>query len=108
MMVAGRQSNPRQGVSVHPLTVRVLRGARGQWEVVLPDRGRRLMCRDLEEAQQFAYVVAERSRPCEVVVHDAYHRVVRRDLINGHRAPGDAAPGRSDVPPISAASETNA
>ena len=108
MMVAGRHSNPRQGVSVHPLTVRVLRGARGQWEVVLPDRRRPLRCRDLGEAQQVAYLFAERSRPCEIVVHDAYHRVVRRDLINGHRAPGDGGPARSDAPPISVASETNA
>jgi hypothetical protein len=87
------------------LTVRVLLNARGQWEVVLPGRRRPLRCRDLDEAQRTAYVFAERSRPCEVVVHDAYHRVVRRDLINGHRVSPDAAPGpapeRSNTPPTS-------
>ena len=97
-MFAGQHSNPPQGISVHPLTVRVLRGARGQWEVVLPDRRRPLRCRDLEEAQRVAYVFAERSRPCEVVVHDAYYRVVRHDLTNGHRFPAEAGPARSGTP----------
>ena len=92
MTVAGRRSNPPQGISVHLLTVRVLRGARGQWEVVLPDRRRPLRCRDLDEAKQVAYGFAERSRPCEVVVQDAYHRVVRRDLIGTRRAPPARAP----------------
>ena len=108
MMIAGQHSNPPQGVSARTFTVRVLLNARGQWEVVLPDRRRPRRCRDLDEAQRVAYLFAERSRPCEVVVHDAYHRVVRRDLINGHRVPADAAPGRPDAPPISVASETNA
>jgi hypothetical protein len=85
------------------LTVRVLLNARGQWEVVLPGRRRPLRCRDLEEAQRAAYEFAERSRPCEVVVHDAYHRVVRRDLINGHRLSEEGArtPARSTTPPTS-------
>ena len=96
MMVADQRSNPPQGVPVHTLTVRVLLNARGQWEVVLPGRRRPLRCRDLDEAQRVAYVFAERSRPCEVVVHDAYHRVVRRDLINGHRP---STLGRSFDPP---------
>ena len=78
------------------LTVRVLLNAQGQWEVVLPGRRRPLRCRDLDEAQRVAYVFAERSRPCEVVVHDAYHRVVRRDLINGHHV---GALGRPSDPP---------
>jgi len=106
MMAAGHHSNPAQGIPVHRFTVRVLLNARGQWEVVLPDRRRPLRCRDLEEAQRVAYAFAERSRPCEVVVHDAYHRVVRRDLINGQRVPSGAAPGRSHMPP-SAGSQTN-
>lgn len=85
------------------LTVRVLLNARGQWEVVLPGRRRPLRCRDLDEAQRAAYVFAERSRPCEVVVHDAYHRVVRRDLITGHRisVKTEAPPARSNTPPTS-------
>ena len=77
------------------LTVRVLLNARGQWEVVLPGRRRPLRGRDLDEAQRAAYVFAERSRPCEVVVHDAYQRVVRRDLINGHRVSAETAAPRA-------------
>jgi hypothetical protein len=79
------------------LTVRVLLNARGQWEVVLPNRRRPLRCRDLEDAQRIAYGFAERSRPCEVVVHDAYHRVVRRDLINGHHGSAGALAQPTDA-----------
>jgi hypothetical protein len=31
-----------------------------------------------------AYQCASRTRPCEVIVHDAYHRVVHRELVNDH------------------------
>ena len=106
MMATGQHSTPPQGVAVHTFTVRVLSGARGQWEVVLPDRRRPLRCGDLEEAQRVAYAFAERSRPCEVVVQDAYHRVVRRDLINGRRS-AHAAPARSKAPPTSEAPKTH-
>jgi len=79
------------------LTVRVLLSPRGQWEVVLPGR-RPLRCQSLDDAERVAYVFAERSRPCEVVVHDAYHRVVRRDLINGHRVPPEFRAGEARHP----------
>ena len=89
------------------LTVRVLLSPRGQWEVVLPGGRRPLRCQSLDDAERVAYVFAERSRPCEVLVHDAYHRVVRRHLINGHRVSADPAPRRPGTPPISPAPDTN-
>jgi hypothetical protein len=44
---------------------------------------RPLRCATIEEAERLAYQCASRTRPCEVIVHDAYHRVVHRELING-------------------------
>lgn len=108
MMTTGQHSDPPQGKSVRPITVRVLLNARAQWEVLLPNRRRPLRCRDLDEAERVAYVFAEGSRPCEVLVHDAYHRVVRRDLINGHAATAGGVPAPADANRISAASKTNA
>jgi hypothetical protein len=68
----------------HPLTVRVLLNARGQWEVLPPHTLRPLRCGSIEEAEAVAYQCASRTRPCEVIVHDAYHRVVHRELVNDH------------------------
>ena len=65
------------------LTVRVALNPRGQWEVALPGRRRPFTCESLEEAERVAYRFASRRRPCEIVVHDAYHRVLLRDVING-------------------------
>jgi hypothetical protein len=58
------------------------------WEVVLPERGRRVTCETLEDARHVAYQCAARRPPCEVVVRDAYHRVLQRALID---APGEPA-----------------
>jgi len=80
------------------LTVRVLLSPRGQWEVVLPGRRRPLRCQSLDDAERAAYVFAKRSCPCEVVVHDAYHRVVRRDVINGHHGSAESKPARPGTP----------
>jgi hypothetical protein len=66
----------------HPQTVRVLINARGEWEVLIPHDMRPLRCATIEEAERLAYQSAARTRPCEVIVHDAYHRVVHRELIN--------------------------
>jgi hypothetical protein len=65
-----------------PETVRVLLNARGQWEVVRPHCVRPLRCTSLDHATREAYAVAARNAPCELVVHDAYHRVVRTDHID--------------------------
>jgi hypothetical protein len=66
----------------HPQTVRVVINARGEWEVLMPHRLRPVRCGSIEEAEAVAYQWASRTRPCEVIVHDAYHRVVHRELIN--------------------------
>jgi hypothetical protein len=62
-------------------TVDVRRRARGGWEVMLPDRRERVSCDTLEDARRVGYQFAARRKPCQLVVHDAYHRVVHRELI---------------------------
>jgi hypothetical protein len=75
-------------------TVRVDISRRGAWEVALSDPGERVSCGTLEEASQVAHRCAADRRPSELIVCDAYHRVVHRELIDGRdgrrRAPQDA------------------
>lgn len=86
-------------------TVRVDINTRGGWEVALPGRSDRLTCETLEEASRLARRWAADRRPCELIICDAYHRVVRRELIRsgGRRrrmasiamdAPRQGDPGR--------------
>ena len=72
---------------MNPTTVRVDISVRGAWEIELPDRGGRVRCETLEEASRVAYRYAAERRPCELIVRDAYHRVVQRELIKATRAP---------------------
>jgi hypothetical protein len=63
---------------MNEMTVRVDHTARGSCEIALSDRREPLMCKTLEEASRVAYGCAADGRPCELVVRDAYHRVLRR------------------------------
>jgi hypothetical protein len=66
---------------MNPTIVRVDISARGAWEIELPDRRERVTCETLEEASRVAYRCATDRRPCELVIRDAYHRVLQRQLI---------------------------
>ena len=66
---------------MNPTTVRVDISVRGAWEVALPDRRERVTCETLEEASRVAYRCATDRRPCELIIRDAYHRVLQRQLI---------------------------
>jgi hypothetical protein len=57
-------------------------GVGGCWEVALSDQREHVVCETLEEASREAYRCAADRRPCEVVVRDAYHRVMRRELVD--------------------------
>jgi hypothetical protein len=59
---------------------------RGGWEVSVSDRPAGIKCDTLEEAQRVAWHVAERRQPCDLVVHDAYERVLRHELIDPQTA----------------------
>jgi hypothetical protein len=67
---------------MNEMTVHVDRGVGGAWEIALSDQREPLVCKTLEEASRVAYRCAADRRPCELVVRDAYHRVLRRELIN--------------------------
>jgi len=63
----------------------------GDWEVLLPDGRTCVTCATLDDARRLAYRHAARIRPCELVIRDAYHRVVDREIID--RASAPAPPG---------------
>jgi hypothetical protein len=75
-----------------PLTVRVDHTGRGAWEVTMPDQRERLTCETLDDARRVAYLCAARTRPCELIVRDAYHRVLHHEVINGKGDPTATRP----------------
>jgi hypothetical protein len=60
----------------------VVRNSRGTWEIALSGEHDRVMCRTFEEARRMAYLCAAHEHPCELVVLDAYHRVLQVELID--------------------------
>lgn len=68
-----------------PAIVSVDPDGRGSWEVVLPESLDHVSCATLEDARQVAYRSAASRRPCELLVRDAYHRVIRREVIGADR-----------------------
>ncbi len=62
-------------------TVRVCADHRGGWEVELPDRDDRVFCETLDEARTLAFRYAMQMPPCDLVVRDAYERVLQHQLI---------------------------
>jgi hypothetical protein len=82
---------------VNPTTVRVDINLRGAWEVALPDRADRVTCETREEASRVAHRCAADRQPCELIVCDAYHRVVQRELfesVESVRRPASTAGSR--------------
>lgn len=63
-------------------TVRVDSSVRGAWEIMLSDERERVTCNTLEEASRVAHRCAADRRPCELIVCDAYHRVLDHELVN--------------------------
>jgi hypothetical protein len=68
-------------------SVRVDINARGGWDIDLPGQADPVTCETLDDAQRVAYLWAARRSPCELIVHDAYHRVLHRELINWTEEP---------------------
>jgi hypothetical protein len=67
----------------NPVIIRVQHHPRGQWEVVAPGQRERIRCETLEDARRIAYLSVARTRPCELIVRDAYNRVLGHELIDG-------------------------
>ena len=76
------------------VTVRVDRNDHGNWEVALPDQGEPVTCETLDDARRIAYLCAAHRHPCELVVRDAYHRVLEHDYFSGSLTPDRRSVGR--------------
>ncbi len=63
-------------------TVSVDRNRDGSWGITLPAKHDPVSCGTLGDARLAAYRLAAHWHPCEVVVFDAYHRVVHRKSID--------------------------
>ena len=77
------------------LSVHVHRCLHGRWEVVLGRGSQGIRCETLAEARRIAYLTAENTGPCELIVHDAYNRVLQHELVDR----GQAAPARTATEP---------
>jgi hypothetical protein len=75
--LGGMENSPSITISVDP-------DGRGAWEVTV--RNEHVACRTLDDARKVAYRSASSRRPCELVVRDAYHRVIQRTVIAEDRA----------------------
>jgi hypothetical protein len=62
--------------------VRVGLNGGGGWEITLPGQRDRVTFETLDEAQRVAYLCAAQRHPCELVVRDAYQRVLHREFID--------------------------
>ena len=70
-------------------TIRIDTDGHGRWDVALPEPPGHLTCDTIDDARRLAVRrAAERGRPCELLVRDAYHRVISRELI-GPRTRGE-------------------
>jgi hypothetical protein len=86
-MRSNARKNARRGALTGPVTVRVDLNGRGAWEVAMPGKREPVTCETLDDARRVAYLCVAHMRPCELIVCDAYHRVVHREFINGHAGP---------------------
>ena len=76
-----------------PITVCVQHHPRGYWEVITPDRRVRISYETFDDARRIAFLAVAHARSCELIVRDAYNRIVEHELIDGHRP--SAATSRS-------------
>ncbi len=81
-MTAATHRSPHAQLS--PRAVHVDLNRHGSWEITLPDKLDPINCGSLHEARRVAYRLAAGWHPCEVVMRDAYHRVVHRQLIDSY------------------------
>jgi hypothetical protein len=63
------------------VAVKVTFNAHGTWDVSLPDGSSSVTCATLEDATNFAHAYAAAHKPYELVIHDAYHRVMVRETV---------------------------
>ena len=66
--------------TTHEPSIRVDFIPQGGWEVDIDDA--RITCETLDDARRIAFLKAAHRHPCELVVRDAYHRVIEREHID--------------------------
>jgi hypothetical protein len=69
-----------------PAVINVDLAPGGAWEVLVPVRGERVLCSTLDDAVRMGYRYASDGEGCELVVRDAYHRVLRHELVSASGA----------------------
>lgn len=89
------RSAANRDVRTAPITVCVLHHPRGRWEVLAPGRRGRISCETLEDARRIAYLSVAHARDCELIVRDAYNRVVEHEPIDGHPGAPPGSPVRA-------------
>jgi hypothetical protein len=65
-----------------PITLCIDPDGRGAWDLVISEEMEHVSCATLDDAKRVAYRRAADRRPCELIVRDAYHRVIGRELID--------------------------
>jgi hypothetical protein len=70
-------------------TIYVHTDHRGGWEVAIPDQPQPIHCASLPEAEDTARRLASGTDACDLVVHDAYERVVLLDRLEPPVDPGE-------------------
>jgi hypothetical protein len=69
-----------------PLTICVQHHPRGRWEVIKPDGRGRISCETLEDARRIAYLTVAHAKSCELIVRDAYNRIIEHELIESRQS----------------------
>jgi hypothetical protein len=72
------------------LIVCVQHHPRGCWEVNTADGRGPIPCETLDDARRIAYLAVARTQRCELIVRDAYHRVIEHEVLEGHPRPSRA------------------
>jgi hypothetical protein len=65
--------------STQELSIKIDFDGQGGWEVDFEDA--HIPCETLDDARRVALLTAARRRPCELLVRDAYHRVIAREHV---------------------------
>jgi hypothetical protein len=86
------------GATLRCVKLDVTSNLRGGWNVRFSDRRATVSCDTLNAAIREAHRWAEESHPCELVIRDAYHRVVGHEFIDGE----ESGPARSSRPTVNA------
>jgi hypothetical protein len=71
-------------------TVRIDPGPAGKWMITFADRPQLVAGKSLNETIELARRLAEPRPPAELIVCDAYHRVIQRERCGGAAAPEPA------------------